>query len=169
MDAVGPVRNHEFELPTEWNVVTHTIIACAMEVHTMLGPGLLERLYEEAMAYELGRRGMVFQRQFPIRMRYKNIELPEQRLDLVVENLVVVELKAIESVADNQLAQLTSYLRSASLPLGLLINFNCARLKDGIYRRINSSSRVPGIRSNSVPTPRSSAPSASSAFSSLPE
>ena len=109
-----------------------------MEVHSTLGPGLLERVYEEAMAYELREAGLGFERQKEIVIPYKAIRLSVQRLDLVVERTVVVELKATEDVAPVHLAQLVSYLRAARLPLGLVINFNERRLKDGIFRRINN-------------------------------
>jgi GxxExxY protein len=161
-----PDRRREFlEVPSEWNGITERIIGAAMEVHTILGPGLLERMYEEALVYELGQRGLAVEQQFPVRIRYKEIDLSQQRLDLVVERLVVVELKAVERVSDVFLAQLVSYMRSARLPLGLLINFHTLHLKDGIYRRINQDA-IPGLmptQSNS-PTLRPSVPSDTSAF-----
>lgn len=121
----------------------------------MLGPGLLERLYEDAMTYELTRAGLSFSRQHTVRVPYKDVVLSEQRIDLVVAGGVIVELKCIDRVADVHLAQLVSYLRSARLPVGLLINFNVGRLTDGIHRRINSAA-------SDVVTP--SASSAASAF-----
>lgn len=124
-------------VPDAWNHLTESIIGCAMEVHTALGPGLLERLYEEAMAYELRERSIPFERQKPVVVRYKSIELSGQRIDLLVDGLVIVELKAIEAVPDVHLSQMVSYMRSAKAPLGLLINFNVLRLKDGIFRRIS--------------------------------
>lgn len=125
------------DVPEAWNKLAETVIGCAMEVHSTLGPGLLERLYEEAMSFELRERGIPFARQVPVILRYKSIDLSGQRLDLVIGGLVVVELKAVEAVPDIALAQLTSSLRSAHLPLGLLLNFNVPRLRDGIFRRIN--------------------------------
>ncbi len=125
------------QVPDEWNLKTQRVIGLAMEVHSILGPGLVERLYEDALSYELGRAGFSIKRQHPIRLRYKEIELGEQRLDLVVDDLVVLELKSVDAVSDLMLAQLVSYLRSARLPLGLLINFNVPPIKDGIYRRLN--------------------------------
>ncbi len=125
------------EVPKAWNKLTEAVIGCAMEVHSILGPGLLERLYEDAMAYELSSRRIDFERQAPVVLRYKSIDLSGQRLHLVVGGLVVVELKSIESVPNIHLAQLTSYLRSADLPLGLLLNFNVPHMRDGIYRQIN--------------------------------
>jgi GxxExxY protein len=124
-------------IPAAWNEVTREIIAAAIEVHSVLGPGLLERLYEDAFAYELVERGLRLERQRPIRLRYRAIDIGDLRIDLVVESLVVIELKAIERVLDVHRAQLLSYLRSADLPLGLLINFNEARVRDGMARIVN--------------------------------
>lgn len=125
------------QVPDEWNLKTQRIIGLAMEVHSILGPELVERLYEDALSYELVRAGFSVQRQHPVRLRYKEIELSEQRLDLVLDHLIVLELKSVEAVSDLMLAQLVSYLRPAHLPLGLLVNFNVPLLKDGIYRRLN--------------------------------
>lgn len=127
-------------IPAAWNDISRSVIACAMEVHTILGPGLLERQYEDALVFELARAGLRHERQRTIRPRYKSIELSDQRLDLVVEDLLVVELKSIERVPELHLATLVSYLRSADLPLGLLINFNVTSLRDGLFRRINARS-----------------------------
>lgn len=153
-------------IPDAWNRVTREIIRGAMEVHSVLGPGLLERLYEAALCHELSEARVAFERQLPLRMRYKSIELPEQRLDLCVERLVVVELKSVERVTDVDLAQLVSYQRAADIPLGLLLNFNTARLKDGIFRRVNPHATA--IRA--LPRPRAaslstSGPSVDSEFS----
>jgi GxxExxY protein len=141
------------ELPEVWRVHTGRIIGCAIEVHRHLGPGLLEKVYEDAMEYELQAAGVAVQRQLAFRVPYKGVLLSEQRLDLLIEGRVVVELKCIEKVNDLHLAQLVSYLRCGNYPLGLLINFNVNQLKQGIYRRINSAASL-------------SAPSACSAFKS---
>lgn len=127
--------------PEALNDVTGAIIGCAMEVHSHLGPGLIERLYEDAMIHELGERGLTVARQVPIAVPYKSITLSGQRLDLVVNASVVVELKSIEAVSQTHLAQLVSYLRAGGYPVGLLLNFNVARLKDGIFRRANTPLR----------------------------
>lgn len=153
----SPVGKHLREVPPEWNTLTERVIGCAMAVHSELGPGLLERLYEDAFEYEVRNAGLKIERQVLVRMRYKDMELGEQRLDCVVERFLVVELKSVEQVADLHLAQLVSYLRSARLPLGLLINFNVAKLVEGLHRRINS---------NALPlASASSAPLRTSAFS----
>ena len=133
-----PPFEEDPDIPAEWNGLTERVIGCAMEVHTVLGPGLLERLYEEAMCYELDRAGIPYQRQFAFRVPYKDTVLSEQRMDLLVAGRLIVELKAREGVTDGHLAQLVSYMRSARLPLGLLINFNVTHLRDGIWRRVNS-------------------------------
>lgn len=126
-----------FRCPESWNAITRGVIACAMEVHSVLGPGLLERLYEDALDYELRKAGIRFSRQHPVVIAYKDIRLSGRRLDLVVEDLVVVELKSIDKVPDARLATLVSYMRSGQFPLGLLISFNVPHLRDGIYRRLN--------------------------------
>ena len=149
-------------VPEAWNKLTESVIGCAMEVHSVLGPGLLERLYEDAMCFELRDRQIEFQRQMPVVLKYKSIELSGQRLDLVAGGLVVVELKSVETVPDVALAQLTSYLRSADLPLGLLLNFNVPHMRDGVYRRINPTSVL-----NRVHTPSSSSPPTLSSSGSL--
>lgn len=161
-------RDGPADVPPEWNRLTEAVIGAAMEVHSLIGPGLLERLYEQAMCHELEHRGISFRRQFPIRVRYKQFDLGDQFVDLLAGDLLVVELKSVERVHDTHLAQLLSYMRAGRLPLGLVINFNCARLKDGIYRRVLSK-HMPNpsaLLSESVPSsPRTSATSANSAFS----
>jgi len=114
---------------------TDSIISAAIEVHRYIGPGLLESVYEECLCHELQLRQIPFQRQVPLPVRYKGLQLPHgHRLDLLVNNTVVVELKAIETLLPVHKAQLLSYLRLGHWPLGLLINFNEARLVDGLRR-----------------------------------
>ena len=125
------------DVPAPCNALTEAVIGSAIEVHRHLGPGLLERLYVEALCYELREREIDHACEVPVRVRYKGIDLSGQRLDLVVDHAVVVEAKAIERVHDVHLAQLVSYLRSGGYPVGLLINFNVPVLKQGIYRRVN--------------------------------
>lgn len=132
-------RSKLADLPPAWNAITERIIGAAVEVQRHLGPGMPERHYEDVMSYELGLRGLRWTRQKSFRVRYKDIELSECRLDLLVEDLVVLELKAVERVSEVALAQLVSYLRVFQLPIGLLINFHTPRVTDGIYRRINTS------------------------------
>ncbi len=137
-----------------------------MDVHSALGPGLLERLYENAMCRELTLRGIPFVRQSPIRLVYKDEDIGEQFLDLLVGGILVLELKAVDKVHDTHLATLLSYLRSGKYPLGLLINFNVPRLKEGLYRRVNTlNTPLPAAFATSDLPSRSSAPSETSAYS----
>lgn len=154
------------DCPDEWNELTREVIAAAMEVHTALGPGLLERLYEQALCHELSLRGVSWVRQLPVKVAYKGVALGEQVVDLVVANLVVVELKSVERVHDIHLAQMLSYMRSLRLPLGLLINFNVARLKEGVHRRVLSAhTPLPSAFLNEDSSLRHSDSSVPSAFS----
>lgn len=130
---------HGAEVPLALNVLTHAVIGAAIEVHSVLGPGLLERMYEEALVHELGRVGLDVQRQVPVVLPYKGLRLEGLRLDLIVAEQLVLELKAVDAVAPVHLSQLLSYMRAARCPLGLLINFNVPRLIDGVHRRVNSS------------------------------
>ncbi len=127
------------DIPAEWNETSARAIGCAIEVHRHLGPGLLESLYEDALVRELMLQGLAVQRQLAVPLEYKGQRLRELRLDLVVEDLLIVELKAKEKIPDVDLAQLLSHMRLGGYPLGLLINFHTVVLKQGIYRRINSS------------------------------
>ncbi len=133
-------RKRVVQIPEELNLLSERVTGAAIEVHRALGPGMLERLYEDAFCHELALCGIPFQRQFAISLSYKGLELSGQRLDLLIDNVLVVELKATESVANNHLAQLVSYLRAGDYPLGLLLNFNVRVLRDGIHRRIYSQS-----------------------------
>lgn len=150
------------DAPAWVDALTDGVLGSAIEVHRTLGPGLLEKVYETALCHELDLRGIPFERQRPIAVRYKAIDIPGQRLDLVVGSAVVVELKAADAVSDTHLAQLVSYLRSGGFPAGLLINFNVPALKSGIYRRINPDafSLAPPPRSHSALSASGSAPSA---------
>ncbi|MBX3315491.1 MAG: GxxExxY protein [Phycisphaeraceae bacterium] len=150
------------EVPPLWNRYTDAAIGAAMDVHTVLGPGLLEKLYEEALVCELESRGVPFKRQVSIGVDYKGRRIGEQVLDVVIGDVLVLELKAIERVNDIHLAQLVSYMRVTRMPLGLLINFNVPHLKQGIYRRVNTDprQRLPDSFSNPPSPPRSSASSA---------
>lgn len=131
------------EVPERMNQLSQRVIGCAIEVHRELGPGLLEGIYEAAMAHELGMAGIAFARQRSYFPTYKGIALPPQRLDLLVEETIVLELKAVEAVSDAHLAQLLTYMRLAEMPLGLLINFNAITIAKGTYRRNNSRALRP--------------------------
>jgi GxxExxY protein len=114
--------------------LTAKIIEAAIEVHRVLGPGFLEAVYEEALAHEFHLRGIPYERQKPIVIRYKDIVAGEQRLDLLVDGKVIVELKAVKDFEDIHLAITLSYMRATNIPVALLINFNKPRLTQGIKR-----------------------------------
>ena len=121
----------------ELNKITEQIIGAAIEVHKALGPGLLESAYEECLCRELALRRMPFERQSPLPVEYKGVKLDcGYRLDLLVTDAVVVEIKACEAIEPIHEAQLLTYLKLGDRKLGLLINFNVPVLKDGIRRRI---------------------------------
>src|SRR4051794_35398132 len=115
------------------NMLSRSIIGCAMEVHRRLGPGLLESLYEDAFCYELTKSRLQYERQKLIRVYYRDIVLSSPlKIDVLVANEVIVEVKSVEAILDVHEAQLLSYLRAARKNLGLLINFNVSVLKIGI-------------------------------------
>ncbi|HHT9121901.1 MAG TPA: GxxExxY protein [Candidatus Wunengus sp. YC63] len=121
------------------NQVTEKIIGAAIEIHKTLGPGLLESAYEECLCYELSRAGLHFQRQVDLPVLYKEVRLDcGYRLDLIVEDAVIVELKTVECLLPIHEAQLLTYLKMKNLRVGLLINFNVPVLKDGIKRMVNN-------------------------------
>jgi GxxExxY protein len=120
------------------NHVTETIIGAAIEVHKALGPGLLESAYEACLAFELAECGLRIERQKPLPVVYREVKLDcGYRLDLLVEEVVIVELKVVDRLAPIHQAQLLSYLRLSGCKVGLLINFNVKVLKDGIVRMVN--------------------------------
>ena len=120
------------------NIITKKIIGCAIEVHRQLGPGLLESTYQDCLLYELERSKLTVEKEVFLPLRYKNLELNRGfRIDLLVENKIVVELKAVDTITDIHKAQLLTYLRLGSYKLGLLLNFNVKILRNGITRIIN--------------------------------
>jgi len=116
--------------------ITEKIISCAIEVHSTLGPGLLENVYEEALSHEFKLRDIVYERQKEITLKYKNKVVGKHRIDFMIEDKVIVELKAVEAVNKIYEAQLLTYLRATNKRIGLLINFNVDLLKKGINRLI---------------------------------
>ncbi len=119
------------------NELTQIILNCSYRVHTNLGPGLLESAYEECLFYELKLLGINVQKQKPLPLIYKDVRLDAgYRLDLLVENKVVVEIKSVECLHDVHMAQVLTYLKLSKCKIGLLINFNVKSLKDGIKRLI---------------------------------
>jgi len=117
---------------------TAAIIAVLIEVHRELGPGLLESMYENAICHEFDSRGVAYQRQVPVNVLYKGKVIGEQRIDLIVEGRLILELKSCESLAPVHRAQVICYLQVTKLKLALLVNFNVAVLRDGIKRVILS-------------------------------
>lgn len=125
-------------LPVEIERVSHAVIGCAIEVHRSLGPGLLEKLYEEAMVVELQHVGLMHQRQARFDVRHRGVVVGVHVVDLIVAGSVLVELKSAEAIHDAHVAQVISYLHITNMPLGLLINFNAPVLKAGLKRVINT-------------------------------
>ena len=127
-----PLRDTETQ---RLNQITEKIIGCAIEVHRALGPGLLESAYEECVCFELTQNRMKFERQVSLPVVYKGVKLDcGYRIDLVVENLIIVEIKAIANILPVHEAQVLSYLKLDNKPLGLLLNFHVSVLKSGIKR-----------------------------------
>lgn len=114
------------------------VLDCAFKVHTALGPGLLESAYEECLYYEIKKLGLTVEKQKPLPLVYEEVKLDAgYRLDLLVENKIIVEIKSVDSLADIHMAQILTYLKLSGCKLGLLVNFNVKHLKDGIKRVIN--------------------------------
>ena len=122
----------------ELNRISEGIIGAAIAVHRALGPGYTESMYEMALCLELETSGIHFQRQAPISVEYRGIRIGDMRLDIIVAEQVVVELKAIDRLTDIHTAQVLSYLKATRLRLGLLINFNVPVLTRGVKRIINT-------------------------------
>ena len=120
------------------NEIARIVVDAAFKVHNTLGPGLLESVYESVLAYELTQRGLKVSRQVPLPVIYEEVRLEEgYRIDLLVEDMVVIEIKSIEMVAPVHKKQVLTYLRLSGRNLGLLINFGEAYIKDGITRLVN--------------------------------
>lgn len=120
------------------NKIAYSVIASAIDVHKALGPGLLESAYKECLFYALNKKGLLVEKEKPMPVIFEEVKMNcGYRIDLLVENKVVVELKSVEALNDVHLAQTLTYLRLGEFKLGLLINFNVALLKNGIRRVIN--------------------------------
>ena len=120
------------------NELSKKIIGCALEVHKQLGPGLLESAYRECLYYELIQAGFNVRQEVPMPVVYKEVKLDHgYRMDLLVEERVVIEIKTVDAFIDVHTAQVLTYLKLGKYKLGLLMNFNVALLKDGIKRIIN--------------------------------
>jgi GxxExxY protein len=120
------------------NLLSKIVFETGMKIHRKIGPGLLESVYEECLYYELTKRGLNVQRQLALPLIYDNITISTgYRLDLIVEDKLIIELKTVESLTDLHMAQLLTYLKLSNCKIGLLINFNTTLFKDGIQRVIN--------------------------------
>ena len=134
------MNRRDAEAPRE-DGVTGEIISACIQIHRHLGPGLLESAYEECLCYELSRRELAFRRQVNLPVEYESIRLDcGYRMDLVVEEIVIVELKTVESLLPIHEAQLLTYLKLSKIQIGLLINLNVPILKNGVKRLVNSYS-----------------------------
>ena len=131
MTGFGKAAMHE-------NLISKEIVDAAFKIHQALGPGLLESVYEVTLAYELRKRGLNVERQAPVQLKYEELVFEEgYRLDLIVEDKVIVEVKSIEEILPIHKKQLLTYLRLKNKRLGLLINFNENLIRDGITRIAN--------------------------------
>ncbi len=122
------------------NEISHKVIGLAMEVHTALGAGLLESAYKECLYYKIGKAGLFVEKEKPMPLIFEEVRLEcGYRIDLLVENKLVIEIKSVEALNDVHLAQILTYMKLGNYKLGLLINFNVALLKYGIKRVINGT------------------------------
>ena len=123
----------------ELNRLSNTVIGLAIEVHKVLGPGLLESAYQQCLAWELRREGLSVKEQVGVPIRYKELEIPNAyRLDILIEDELVIELKAVERIEPVHVAQMLTYLKVNGLRLGLLLNFNVEVMRKGIKRVVNN-------------------------------
>lgn len=135
MDSVEDILvDDEMQPDPDLSRITNAILGAAIEVHRSLGPGFSESVYCKALSIEITQRGISFTPQSPVQVGYRNEVVGEGKVDFLVEGKVVVEIKAVEALAPIHIAQVISYLRATHHKLGLLINFNVRRLKDGIKR-----------------------------------
>jgi GxxExxY protein len=121
-------------LPEDVERIAQATIGCGIEVHRRLGPGFLEGVYHDAMAIELDLAGLAGRREVPVTLFYRDRPLREHRVDLIVEERIILELKAVERLERIHQAQVISYLRATGLRIGLLMNFNTEQLKSGLRR-----------------------------------
>ncbi|MDZ7758477.1 GxxExxY protein [Rhodohalobacter sp.] len=120
------------------NEISKVVLDCAFKVHSQLGPGLLESAYQECLYYEINKSGLSVQKEVPLPLTYEEVQLEiGYRIDLLVENKFIVEIKSVDSISDVHLAQVLTYLKLSKIKLGFLLNFNVSRLKSGIKRIIN--------------------------------
>ncbi len=127
------------EPPEQLDRTANAVIGAAIEVHRHLGPGFLESVYEEALSVEFGLRSIRFEKQKSVEVQYKGHSVGHSRVDLWVDDRLIVELKAVDTILPIHHAQLISYLKAMALPLGLIINFNVKLLKNGVQRIVLSA------------------------------
>ena len=139
------------EPPRELDATARVVIDAALEVHRVLGPGFLESVYEDALAVELELRGITFERQKPISVNYKGRQIGEGRSDFLVEDSLIVELKAAERLLAVHQAQVLSYLKATGCLLGLLINFHESQLRQGIRRIVFTAPSLPQVQFTAKP------------------
>lgn len=132
------VENETVEPDERLDHFARAVVDAALEVHKTLGPGFAESVYEEALAVELGRRAIPFERQVPLTVKYKGFCVGEGRVDLLIGGELIVELKSVEQLAAVHVAQVISYLKAFDRPLGLLITFNVKLLRSGVRRVVLS-------------------------------
>lgn len=140
----------------EIDEITGQVVDAAFKLNTRLGPGLLESVYELVLASELERRGLTVERQKPVSFEFDGLQFEDAfRVDLLVEGCVVVELKSVETLTPVHSKQVLTYIRLLNLPVGLLINFGAATMKEGLHRVVNNyqppSSAPPRLRVNKEP------------------
>jgi len=133
--------NEEFaKIPEDLEAISYTVIGLAIEVHRQLGPGLLESAYQECLFYEIKKAGLKVEKEITLPIIYKEIKLDQgYRIDLPVENKLVIELKTVENYTPVHFAQILTYLKLGNYPLGLLINYNSKILRNSIKRFINTT------------------------------
>jgi GxxExxY protein len=130
----------------EFPEITEKVIAAALRVHTAIGPGVLESVYKTCLQHDLRKSGLAVQSEIALPVVYDGLRLDSgYRIDLMVENLVIVELKCVEAILPIHKAQLLTYLRLANKPVGLLLNFNVVHLRNGIKRVLNNSNPLSSI------------------------
>ena len=135
INQVQELTQHQYAL----NDLSNKIIGCAIDVHKALGPGLLESAYKECLYYDLSQKGFIVEIEKALPLVYHSVKLDcGYRADLIVENKIIIEIKSVEALNDLHVAQVLTYLKMSGCTLGLLINFNNIRLKDGIRRIVNN-------------------------------
>lgn len=135
--------NDNLELSEELNALSYKVIGLAIEVHRQLGPGLLESAYQQCLYYEIRKAGLKVEKEITLPIIYKEIKLDQgYRIDLLIEDKLVVELKTVENFTSVHFAQILTYLKLGNYPLGLIINYNSKILRNNIKRFINSNSSL---------------------------